>query len=503
MKRKSIILSLALSGASFSTGALQAQSIYNDSPRSSVGRIGDSSQSIGDSSRYTAATPDSRPTEFRSNTVEPTLQGTNTYIGTKANSYSQDPVPMESYDMGGGSGCGCGDGSCGGSCGSGDCYDCIGSCGCWDSGSCRPGLFAGLRSRRDRNSRTWMEAGTLLWFSGNRNAPALVARNPNVGGLPNIAGDTQVLAGGDQAIGDEMMVGYRAGFGMWLDDSKELGVGGRAFGLFNRGNSQTYAFDGVQSIGIPFFDTSFGIPNSYVVGIDAGQIGTLDGSITIADKLQFFGSELYLRRSLIRSGNNRIDLVGGYLYSHLQDSLTVSSTFTDFLTNNLRLDGTVETRTDRFSGTNEFHGGNIGTLSEFSRGKWNLQAGTKFGLGNMHQTVRASGTRTVVIPNPVNTTTTTQQGLFAQTSNSGNQARNSFAFIPQIDLTMGYALRRNMRAEVGYSFLYFSDVAMAGNQIDTNLDQANFANNPVAPSRRFVTDSYMIHGLNLGLNWSF
>lgn len=81
MKRKSLILSLALSGAAFSTGALQAQSTYSDGPRSSVGRIGDSPATIGDGNRYSGATNmDSRPSEFRSNMVEPTLRGTNTYV---------------------------------------------------------------------------------------------------------------------------------------------------------------------------------------------------------------------------------------------------------------------------------------------------------------------------------------------------------------------------------------------------------------------------------------
>lgn len=69
-------------------------------------------------------------------------------------------------------------------------------------------------------------------------------------------------------------------------------------------------------------------------------------------------------------------------------------------------------------------------------------------------------------------------------------------------MTMGYTLRRNLRAEIGYLFVYFSDVALAGNQVDTNIDQLNLAY-PNAPSLRFVTDSMMLHGLNLGVNWSF
>lgn len=522
MKRNFVLFSLALSGASFSAGALQAQTSISDGPRSSVGRISDSSGSSG--SRNIQS--DSRPVEFRNNAVDPTLRGTNSYVNTNIRGYQDAPAPVpmadsapmghaggnvSSMDQGGFSeymsygdsmgysGCGdsCG-GSCGGSCGCGD------GCGCGDfcgsSGFGRRGLF----QRSGRNGRLWAETGALLWFPSARQTPPLVALNTTTGGLPTLNdANTVVLAGGNQAIGNDMTLGYKYGLGMWLDDSREIGVGGRAFGFYNQGQDQNFNFDGNQSLGLPFYDTSLGAPNAYIVGIDSGVNGTLNGGVSLQNRLGLFGSELYIRRSLIRSGNGRIDFVGGYQYTHLNDRLNITSTYTDNIIGNGTTDGTVITRADRFQGVNEFHGGQLGTLSEFNRGKWNLSAGTKFGLGNMHQTVRVAGTTTTVTPAPANTTTTVDRGWFAQTSNIGNQSRNSFTFIPQIDLTLGYTLRRNIRAEVGYSMIVFTDVALAGSHVDTNIDSLNLGANPNAPARNFVTDSLVLHGLNLGLNWSF
>jgi hypothetical protein len=93
--------------------------------------------------------------------------------------------------------------------------------------------------------------------------------------------------------------------------------------------------------------------------------------------------------------------------------------------------------------------------------------------------------------------------LFVQNSNTGTWTRDTFAFIPQFDLKLGYHLTSNVRFDVGYSFLFFSDVATAGNQIDTNIDVANILGTPIAPQEKLIGDSMFLQGVNLGLNFRF
>jgi hypothetical protein len=51
--------------------------------------------------------------------------------------------------------------------------------------------------------------------------------------------------------------------------------------------------------------------------------------------------------------------------------------------------------------------------------------------------------------------------------------------------------------------MYFSDVALAGNQIDTNIDIFNILGTPTAPQPQFVNDSLLLHGVTLGLTLTF
>ncbi len=260
------------------------------------------------------------------------------------------------------------------------------------------------------------------------------------------------------------------------------------------------ATTGNQSLAIPFFNTSLGQPDAYLVGFDAGNLGINTGTITIGSKLDLIGADAYLRTALMKSGGFRTDFVAGYLFTRLDDNLSIATRILDNTTNGIQ-NGTVISTTDTFSTSNTFHGENIGLLAESTHGPWFLSTGAKFGLGNMQQEANVAGAY-VEVP-PAGATVTDGRGLFAQRSNIGNQTRNVFAFIPQIDLKLGYQIRCNLRFDVGYSLLYFSNVALAGNQIDPNIDIANILQVPATPGPRFVDDSLILHGVNLGLTYTY
>ena len=78
--------------------------------------------------------------------------------------------------------------------------------------------------------------------------------------------------------------------------------------------------------------------------------------------------------------------------------------------------------------------------------------------------------------------------------------------MPEIGFTVGYDFTSHLKATVGYTMLYWSNVARPGDQIDLNLDPAQF---PPAtaigekPAYALHTSDFWAQGVNLGLSYTF
>jgi hypothetical protein len=107
-------------------------------------------------------------------------------------------------------------------------------------------------------------------------------------------------------------------------------------------------------------------------------------------------------------------------------------------------------------------------------------------------------------------------GFLALASNSGEFSRNRFAAIPEMNVTLGYQLSPCWRANVGYTFLYVSNVVRPGDQIDL-INADSFDALPVLDSAQFFppqrlgssprfnfhdTDMW-VQGINIGLECRF
>ena len=168
--------------------------------------------------------------------------------------------------------------------------------------------------------------------------------------------------------------------------------------------------------------------------------------------------------------------------------------------------GVEQSLTDRFRTSNQFHGGQVGAIFEHTSGRWSFDVKTKVALGvSVQSTDINGGINTVagnVAPDRVG-------GLLALNSNIGHYTRSTFAVVPEVNLNVGYDVTSHLRAFVGYNFLYWSDVARPGAQIDRTLDEnriPNFTMNrtvPAATSSRPVgqveSESFWVQGINFGL----
>jgi hypothetical protein len=74
---------------------------------------------------------------------------------------------------------------------------------------------------------------------------------------------------------------------------------------------------------------------------------------------------------------------------------------------------------------------------------------------------------------------------------------------------VGGNLTPRLRAWAGYTFLYWSEVARAGDQVNLNVNPALLqpgtgpVSGPFEPSFSFRDSGFWAHGLNLGLEYRF
>jgi len=473
MKNSRKILSIALGGVMVPMGLVttleHVEGQEPSHPLSSVGRIGDAPSSIGDTDRITGQEllgEDVRPEIFRENTVTPPFD----------QSYNNSFYPA-SYSQG--EAAGYASPTALGSPASGSMYESVVGC-------CPPSVTGYAAGGSKLSGLGWAEVDALLWWGPFSRTPPLA-----VGGPRGSLNPTTVVAGGEQApLGGSLLPGIRANLGFWLDDSETMGIGGRFTTLLTSGTSDTFASDGAVTLGMPFFNASTGVPATYLVALDTGLNGADTGSISVSNETSFLQADAYGKFLLARTRAARADLLCGYTFVRLDNSVGVFARSVDGITGGIP-DGTVETFSDQFGTKNTFHGGNLGFSTDISRGAWTFSTLSKVSLGNMQQTGTVVGTGENLQGN---------QGFYAR--NQGTQTRNVFTFLPEAGAKIRYHVTPNTMFNVGYSFLFFPDVALASGLIDTNID-INPIGVPTAPQPRFAHESFYLHGIDLGLVYSF
>ncbi len=383
----------------------------------------------------------------------------------------------------------CDSGSCGtgGSCGSGGLLSGLGGpCGV---GACGPGAAG--------SGLGWAESDTLLWWGrGLTNSPVILGGNS-----PTVLPTNPLLGGYDNPLGTDMLVGARANLGLWLDDCQNYGVGGRAWGLITDSSEQVIT-NGGNSTGIGFFNTSLNQPDTYIVNLDRGPFGKNVGEIGVLNDLDLFSGDLYLRAMLLGDRCNRVDLLGGYTFLRLDSGYQLRSRIVDGWTDAPPPVTTVTTIFDRFSTKNEFHGGHIGLQSNINRGRFGLGLMGKVAMGNMTSTSDISGSYEQIPPLP-SLPDRQNRGLFTQSSNIGTTTRDAFTFIPEMNAKLRYQIGR-FQLGVGYTVVVLPEVAMAASQIDNNVDVFGIITPPVtSPVNKFNTESYYLHGIDLGVSYNF
>jgi hypothetical protein len=294
---------------------------------------------------------------------------------------------------------------------------------------------------------------------------------------------------------NKLQGGGRITAGIWLDPEHNVAVGGRFFGLGGDTTRFNQSSAGDPILARPFFNATLNQQDALLSSYPGLTRGSIEANLITNN---IIGAEAFTEIMMSRDSRRRIDLVGGYQFFRMDDWLEVNSTSVLNQAGN-PLNGLRADVADRFSTRNQFHGGEFGLRGRLARGQWSLNMLGLIGIGNMNQQVTIAGTTTTSFGGASNTA---QGGLLTQPSNIGTFERNRFAWIPQFTTNVNYHFTPNLSVHLGYNFMWISNVALSGDQIDTTVN----VNQPVGANRPafvFNDQNYWLQGINWGVNWDF
>ncbi|MGO9114381.1 MAG: BBP7 family outer membrane beta-barrel protein [Thermoguttaceae bacterium] len=362
--------------------------------------------------------------------------------------------------------------------------------------------YYGPALREVLTNRLWFRGESLLWWVRGGQTPPLLTTSPGstpqsqagVLGQPNTA-----ILFGDEELNTGLHAGGRMTFGLWLDRCEESGL---EFSYFILGaNTQSYSNTSMGNpiLARPFFNVATGAEDSNLIAYPNSLSGTFNATSTE----NYQGAEALWRRAIVHGCDGRIDILAGYRFQRLTDGLEIADSATSSGTASTAPAGTTFNVSDTFHTRNDFNGADLGFATQWRRNRWSLDTTLKLGIGQTHTQVLINGWTTVIANN---TTAGYSGGQLALPSNMGTHDSNQFSVMPEIGFTLGYDLTPRLKATVGYTLLYWSDVARPGDQIDLNLDPAQFPP-PTAtgtkPAFALHTSDVWAQGLNLGLDYRF
>ncbi|MCX7701384.1 MAG: BBP7 family outer membrane beta-barrel protein, partial [Gemmataceae bacterium] len=384
----------------------------------------------------------------------------------------------------------------------------LGACPTCDPGMPgHPGMWYGFN---DVGNRFYTNFEFLMWFVPDINTPLPLAQtspNPFPFGAPFPAGTTNAIGSTD--LISAFRLGGRFGAGLWFDPCHRNGLDANFFFIGPAHRDLVATATGANSLWRPYIVINPPIPptpapppqrpNFADVVANVGDTG----NIRVRTESLLLGADGNYRRRLLESCGHFADLLLGFRYLHLNESLTISETGTATPPNSNT--PVTASLTDRFETTNNFYGWQFGVLVHKQWGPWSADLTLKCALGPTSSIVDISGSNDFG--------TNRNVGLFAQTSNIGRWQSTAFSVVPEVGVNLGYMIRPRMRVHIGYNGLYWSNIMQPGNQIDPIIDQTLVQfppgfpvpafqplspadPHPVVPMKR---SNYFAHGINMGL----
>lgn len=358
-----------------------------------------------------------------------------------------------------------------------------------------------------------MEADFLLWWiSGAPVGAPILTQGPFTTPSPG----TTILPGNAVVYGNEdrnfnVAPGFRLKLEAWEPYDRQFGMSVSGFFLATQTNKTTIANSGADtdnSLNFAFNSLQPQVPGSTQNLLAGGPVApgvTAAGTFTATATTSLWGSDLNTLFGAYRNQGFTLDLIAGFRYLDLNESLVMSSYRSDSDA------GFQRSGTDSFTTRNQFYGGQIGGRAEYASGPFSASILATVALGANMQNISIDGSsfRT----GPFAATPGGVSGFtFTQPSNIGQFSNTNFSAVPTVQIRTSYRLTQRIFASAGYEFTYWTDVVRPGNQIDNtiNLSQSSAGPNGVGalsgasrPAVPFSTSDFWVHGILLALEFRY
>jgi len=341
-----------------------------------------------------------------------------------------------------------------------------GSSPCCEGMACTDDCFAGAPGR------FWFQGDYMHWWTSGAHLPPVVSTYTDP---TNPTGTLQTVFG-NQDVGNGDHDGYRIDMGMWFDNCHCWGIEGEYFDFSGRPANYDSGLSNGYNNG-NFFPLVRAVVDP-TAGLEAFPVAVptqYTGRVTVETGDYFQSAGLWLRHNLRASEWStthdgipwtdssartfRLDAIGGYRFMRLIDSVDIRDDEMD-VSNTSASQYTLYTNIDNYSAVNNFNGGELGLDALMTWGRWSLDVMAKAALGINNQDVQLFGLQRV--------DASVTGGGITQGSATYDFSRNVFSWIPELTLTAGYQLTDHVKFTVGYDLIYWSGVARAANQINTD-----------------------------------
>jgi hypothetical protein len=320
----------------------------------------------------------------------------------------------------------------------------------------------------------WASGEYLLWGVRNEAVPVpLVTTGTTAGmGVLGSPGTTVIAGNSDISFGELNGARFNVGF-----TGEEHCWAVEFSGFFLETGNSTVAFTsdagGTPVLARPFVNSFTGKEAVSLVSFP----GAFSGNVSVGASTSFGGVEGNLVHTVNTTLGANVDWLVGFRYLSLNEDLEISQSSTllpggvlGFNGKSVLAPGVVGV-SDLFHTHNEFYGGQFGCQVDFHPGRWLfLILGGKIGFGDSHEYVNTTGytnlSGTGAPPSGVS------GGLLAVKGTIGTESRDAFAVVPEGMVNAGVEITPNFRVFVGYTFLYWDNVARPADQISRTINPA-------------------------------
>ena len=379
-------------------------------------------------------------------------------------------------------------------------------------------VAAVFEPRCERPFSIWVNADYLLWWvKGQPTSTPLVTSSTTLTDAPPAAlgqGGTNILVG--DRLGYGAFSGMRIGLGVEL--ASGLALETNYFLLERRSFRFRAASDanGFPIIAHPFFNTAIGINDALLISNFDPNTGQFTGATAVDAGLRLQGWELNVATAGACRGNWNFKGLAGFRTLSLDENLSIQDSLVNPANGFLSFQGSFATpagsiigNVDRFTTSNRFYGGQIGAKAGWQSDILSLDVTGKVAFGATQQIINVEGYSYFIAPGGAQSVT--PGGLYAQPSNSGRYYHTNFSVVPEAGLNLGVQLTSRLKATFGYTFMYWSNVARPGNQIDPSVNQTvipthpSFGTTPPDGRPAFTSrqSDFWAQGLNFGLEFKF